>query len=32
MIFERQEVEGESVSGIEKNQLFIVEALPLIQF
>lgn len=30
MIFERQEVEGEAVSGIEKYQLFIVEALPLI--
>lgn len=32
MIFERQEVEGESVSSIEKSQLFIVDAVPVIEF
>lgn len=32
MIFERQEVEGESVSSIEKSQLFILDAVPVIEF
>lgn len=32
MIFERQEVESESVSSIEKSQFFIVDAVPVTEF